>query len=57
MIIDVGRAPCDTCGRLLTTDQWHKAWYFAASCGDIHGDGCPGHADDDRAYDDHEVIH
>lgn len=57
MIITVGRAPCDTCGRELTTDERLGGWYFPASCAYIHDDGCPGHADDTRAYDDTEVIH
>lgn len=56
MIIKVGRAPCDTCGRELITDQKLGTWYFAASCADIHGDGCTGHADDTRAYDDTEAV-
>lgn len=56
MIITVGRAPCDTCGRELTTDEWHGGWYFPASCAYIHDDGCPGHADDTRAYDDTEDV-
>ena len=56
MIVTVGRAPCDTCGRELITDQKLGTWYFTASCADIHGDGCTGHADDTRAYDDIEAV-
>jgi len=52
MRIQVGIAPCDTCGRELMTDQEHGGWYFSAGCNDIHGDGCSGHADTDKARND-----
>ena len=59
MLIEVGIAPCDTCGRKLMTDQYVKlgAWYFGASCNDIHGDGCGGHADTDTVHNDIIDIH
>ena len=52
MRVQVGLAPCDTCGRELMTDERLGAWYFGASCDYIHGDGCPGHADGDKATTD-----
>jgi hypothetical protein len=45
VLIRVGVAPCDTCGREIMTDQKHGGWYFGAGCADIYGDGCHGQPD------------
>lgn len=57
VLIEIGIAPCDTCGRELMTDQKLGAWYFGSGCNDIHGDGCGGHADTDNVHDDIIDIH
>lgn len=57
MLIDVGIAPCDTCGRELMTDERMGSWYFGSSCADIHGDGCGGHADTSAVRTERTDIH
>jgi hypothetical protein len=49
VLLQVGIAPCDKCGRDIITDQQHGGWYFGSGCADIHGDGCDGHADESKA--------
>jgi hypothetical protein len=58
MIIEVGIAPCDKCGRELITDQYLApgAWYFG-SCDEINGDGCKGEADTDKGFTTEMEIH
>ena len=51
MQVQVATAPCDKCGRELTTDESiGSRWYWQAGCQDIYGDGCDGHADDTLAW-------
>jgi hypothetical protein len=59
MLLIVGVAPCDKCGRELITDEATRPgeWYFPAGCADIHGDGCNGHADTDKAHPEIIDIH
>ena len=52
MLIQVGIAPCDKCGRELMTDQKLGEWYFGSGCADIHGDGCDGQADTSKVATD-----
>ena len=52
MLIQVGIAPCDKCGRELMTDQKLGEWYFGSGCADIHADGCDGQADTSKATTD-----
>jgi hypothetical protein len=57
MLVKVATAPCDKCGRELTTDEWLGSPYWQAGCADIHADGCHGQADDSKATVEYIEIH
>lgn len=57
MRVLVATAPCDKCGRELTTDESLGSWYWQAGCADIHADGCDGHADESQAHEEYVDIY
>jgi len=59
MITRIAKAPCDKCGREISTDDEPRRgdWYFINDCNYIYGDGCDGQADTTQVTEEEIDIH